>query len=70
VLEGSVSTLKNATLAEQDRSVRYNILKREAGTNRQLYDGLLQRFKEVSAEAGVTNNNISVVDVAKPPTIP
>jgi uncharacterized protein involved in exopolysaccharide biosynthesis len=70
VLEGSVSTLKNATLAEQERSVRYNILKREADPNRQSYDGLLQRFKEVSADAGVTNNNISVVDVAKPPTIP
>jgi capsular exopolysaccharide synthesis family protein len=39
-------------------------------TNRELYDGLLQRYKEVSAEAGVTSNNISVVDRAEPPMLP
>jgi capsular exopolysaccharide synthesis family protein len=69
-LEGQVNTLKNATLAEQDRSVRYNILAREADTNRTLYDGLLQRYKEVSAESGVTTNNISIVDRADPPMRP
>lgn len=69
-LEEQVGTLKNATLAEQDRSVRYNILAREADTNRTLYDGLLQRYKEVSAESGVTTNNISIVDRADPPMRP
>ena len=62
--------LKGATLSEQDQSVRYNILKREADTNRQLYDGLLQRYKQISAEAGVTANNIAVVDRATTPTSP
>lgn len=66
----SVGQLKGATLAEQDLSVRYNILKREADTNRQLYEGLLQRYKEVSAEAGGTTNNIAVVDRAVPPLKP
>jgi succinoglycan biosynthesis transport protein ExoP len=66
----SVGQLKGATLAEQDLSVRYNILKREADTNRQLYDGLLQRYKEVSAEAGATSNNIAVVDRAVAPLKP
>src|SRR3546814_19772825 len=51
-LEAQVDRLKSATLSEQDRSVRYNILAREAATNRTLYDGLLQRSKEVSAAAG------------------
>jgi capsular exopolysaccharide synthesis family protein len=69
-LAGSVSQLKGATLSEQTRGIRYNILKREVDTNRQLYDALLQRFKEVSAEAGVTPNNISIVDLAEPPTLP
>src|SRR3546814_1028612 len=46
-LEAQVDRLKSATLSEQDRSVRYNILAREADTNRTLYDGLLQRYKEV-----------------------
>lgn len=65
-----VSSLKTSTLAEQDRSVQYNILKREVDTNRQLYESLLQRFKELSAEAGVTTNNITVVDNAELPRRP
>jgi succinoglycan biosynthesis transport protein ExoP len=69
-LAQQVSTLKGATLAEQDRSVRYNILQREVDTNRQLYESLLQRYKEVSAEAGITSNNVTNVDNAEPPRRP
>ncbi|MCA1196359.1 polysaccharide biosynthesis tyrosine autokinase [Sphingomonas sp. R647] len=69
-IAGQVSALKRATLSEQDRGVRYNILQREVDTNRQIYDGMLQRFKEVSAEAGVTSNNITVVDTAEQPVRP
>ena len=69
-LSSTVSGLKGATLSERDRSIRYNILRREVDTNRELYNALLQRFKEVSAEAGVTTNNISVIDVAVPPKTP
>jgi capsular exopolysaccharide synthesis family protein len=69
-LQGTVNQLKGATLAEQSLGIRYNILKREVDTNRELYNGLLQRYKEVSAEAGVTSNNISVIDRAEPPLLP
>jgi succinoglycan biosynthesis transport protein ExoP len=69
-LEKTVNGLKGDTLAEQSLGIRYNILKREVDTNRELYNGLLQRFKEVSAEAGVTSNNISVIDRAEPPLLP
>lgn len=65
-----VDVLKGATLGEQDRSVRYTILAREADTSRTLYDGLLQRYKELSAAAGVSANNLSVVDVAEAPLAP
>lgn len=65
-----VIALKSATLSEQDLGVRFNILRREVDTNRQLYESLLQRFKELSAEAGVTNNNITIVDVAEVPRRP
>ncbi len=50
----------------QNRSIQYNIYKREVDTNRQLYDGLLQRYKEVGVAGGVSTNNISVVDRAMP----
>lgn len=69
-LESTVNELKGETLSEQSLGIRYNILKREVETNRELYNGLLQRFKEVSAEAAVTSNNISVIDRAEPPLLP
>ena len=69
-LANTVNQLKSATLSEQSLGIRYNILKREVDTNRELYNGLLQRYKEVSAEAGVTSNNISVIDHAEPPLLP
>lgn len=69
-LADEVGDLKQATLGEQDRSVRFTILSREVDTNRSLYDGLLQRFKELSAAAGIASNNISVVDAAEPPLAP
>ena len=54
----------------ESRSIRYNVLKREVDTNRQLYDSLLQRYKEVGLAGGVTSNNISMVDRAEVPTGP
>lgn len=69
-LQGQVDALQGATLAEQDRSVRYNTLAREADTNRSLYDGLLQRYRALNASSGITASNIAIVDEAEPPTIP
>lgn len=66
-LEAQVNALKSASLSEQDRSVEYNLLAREADTNRALYDGLLQRYKELNASAGISNSNISIVDRAEAP---
>lgn len=61
---------KKDVLDLQGRSIRYGILKREVDTNRSLYDGLLNRLKEVGVEAGVGTNNVSVVDSAEPPSAP
>ena len=52
------------------RAVQYNILKREVDTNKQLYEGLLQRLKEAGVSAGLKASNIQVVDAAVPPTHP
>lgn len=52
------------------RAVQYNILKREVDTNRQLYEGLLQRLKEASVSASLKASNIRIVDSAEPPTKP
>jgi capsular exopolysaccharide synthesis family protein len=53
-----------------DRMVQYNILKREAEANKQLYDGLLQKLKEAGISAGLRSSNIRVVDPALVPKYP
>lgn len=53
-----------------ERSVQYNILKREVDTNKQLYEGLLQRLREAGVSAGLKSSNIRIVDSAQPPTTP
>jgi polysaccharide biosynthesis transport protein len=65
-----IDTLKEEALDLQKRSIQYNILKREADTNRSLYDGLLQRYKEVDVAGGVGANNVFVVDKAEVPGAP
>ena len=65
-----IETLQHDVLALQDRSIQYNILKREVDTNRELYGSLLQRYKEVDVASGVGTNNIFVVDAAQMPGAP
>jgi capsular exopolysaccharide synthesis family protein len=69
-LRARVEGLKRQVLDLRGRSIRYNILQREADTNRTLYEGLLQRFKEVGVAGGVTTQNISILDRAEPPLRP
>ena len=61
---------KQTVLGGQDSSFQYNLFKREVDTNRQLYDSLLQRYKEIGVAGGVGINNITVVDKAKVPKFP
>lgn len=62
MLVQQLAALRSDTLDVDKRSIDYNILRREVDTNRQLYDGLLQRYKEIGVAGGVSSNNISIVD--------
>lgn len=61
---------KNSFENIRDKSVEYNILKREVDTNRSQYDALLQRLKEVSIADEIGSNLISLVDRADTPRKP
>jgi len=65
-----IAELKDEALALQDRSTDYETLRREVETSRELYDGLLQRMKEVGVAAGVGENNVSIVDAGTAPSKP
>ena len=69
-LGSRVEGLKSGLLDLRRRSIQYNIYQREVDTNRQLYDGLLQRYKEIGVAGGVGTNNVSVVDPAMVPQAP
>jgi capsular exopolysaccharide synthesis family protein len=77
IVEDQYSRLSTAfeeqkTIADQlaEDSIQYNILKREVETNKQLYEGLLQRLKEAGVAAGLNSSNIHIVDEARPPVDP
>jgi capsular exopolysaccharide synthesis family protein len=70
LLQERVRSLKAGVLDARKRSIQYNIYLRDVDTNRQLYDALLQRFKEIGVAGGVGSNNISIVDEAELPLKP
>lgn len=70
VLQEKVDQLKASYLDLRRRSIQYNIYQQEVDTNRTLYDGLLQRFKEIGVAGGVGINNIAIVDQADVPEKP
>lgn len=67
MLETQLDTLRTQTLEADRTSIQYNILKRDVDTNRQLYNALLQRYKEVGMAGGAKSSNIAIVDRAEVP---
>jgi len=69
-LEAQVSDLKSQLDRQQRDKIQYQVLVRDADTNRQLYDALLQRYKEIGIAGAIGTSNISIVDRAKIPNKP
>jgi capsular exopolysaccharide synthesis family protein len=65
-----VDALKVSLAEQRRRAIQYTIFQRDAETNRQLYEGLLQRYKELGVAGGADNNNVAVVDKSKLPVQP
>lgn len=66
-LQAQVNQQKTNVLDERNREIQYNILQREVDSTRTLYEGLLDRYKQIGVAGGITTNNISVVDKARAP---
>jgi polysaccharide biosynthesis transport protein len=69
-LQKNLEDAKGYAFGLNDSAVRYLILQREADTNRELYDALLKRIKDLTVVADVHASNISIVDTAEPPGEP
>ena len=69
-LTARVDELQNQVIDQRRRGIQYNIYQREVDTNRELYNALLQRYKEIGVAGGVGTNNVAIVDPALPPEKP
>ena len=50
--------------------IQYNILLREVDSDKELYDGLLQRIKEAGISAGLRSSNVRVIEPGVVPLFP
>jgi capsular exopolysaccharide synthesis family protein len=66
-LQAELNQQKSFAFGLNDSAVRYLILEREADSNRELYNALLKRVKDLTVIADVHASNVSVVDGAEPP---
>jgi capsular exopolysaccharide synthesis family protein len=69
-LEQQVAMLRQQFDRQRRDSIQFNIFQRDADTNRQLYDALLQRYKEIGVAGNVGTSNIGIVDEAQIPKKP
>jgi len=53
-----------------ESAIEYSLLKRDLDSNRNLYEGLLQKLKEAGVTAGLRSNNFRIVDAARVPGAP
>jgi capsular exopolysaccharide synthesis family protein len=70
MLHGAMESQKQQANRLNESAIEYSLLKRDVDTNRQLYEGLLQKLKEASVSAGLKSSNIRIVDVARVPLAP
>jgi len=70
LLQEALDKQKTEANDQAEKLVQYHILQHDAESNKQLYDGLLQKLKEASITAGLRSSNIRVVDPALAPASP
>jgi polysaccharide biosynthesis transport protein len=61
---------KGEALSLNRRGIEYGVLRREAESNRQIYDSLLQRAKETSISSELKTSNIRIIDPGETPRSP
>jgi capsular exopolysaccharide synthesis family protein len=69
-LERSLEDQKGVVMTLSRKNVSYTVLEREAQSNRQGYETLLQRQKELQVLASSRGNNVRLVDEAETPRAP
>ncbi len=61
---------KSFALGLNDDAIKYVMLEREADTNRELYNAVLKRMKDLTVVGDAHASNVTIVDAAQPPLAP
>ncbi len=61
---------KRGALALNRKGIQYGVLARDAASNRQIFESLMQRAKETGISGDLKTSNIRVVDAAEVPRTP
>ena len=69
-LQGALDTQKGEALSLNRKGIEYGVLAREAESNRQIYESLMQRTKETGITSESRTTNIRIVDPAEVPRGP
>lgn len=69
-LKERVALQKGLAMDVNERATQYKIMEREVETNKQIYNSLLERSKEIESMVGVSASNINIVDQADLPIFP
>ena len=69
-LAAALEQQKHDALELNRKGIDYGVLQRDASTNRQIFESLLQRTKETGISGELKNSNIRVVDAAELPRAP
>ncbi|MFY9558880.1 MAG: polysaccharide biosynthesis tyrosine autokinase [Terriglobales bacterium] len=70
MLRNALEKQKQEANRLNENAIEYSLLKRDVETNRQLYEGLLEKLKEAGVTAGLRSNNFRIVDAARAPAAP
>lgn len=69
-LSGVLTQQKKTVMRLNKNSLKYNVLKREVDSDRNLYSVLINRLKETGISSKNYESNIRIVDPAEVPTVP
>jgi hypothetical protein len=70
LLRSSYDAQAQLVTEQSQKTIRYKILKRDAETNRTLYESLLQKVKEAGVAKAMRAGNVRLVEAAKAPLFP
>ena len=70
LLSGAYNNQTKLVMRDSQKSIQYDILKREVDTNRQVYEAMLRRVKESSITSALKASNIRIIDPARTPEKP